>query len=144
MDSNLPCACTALRKASRAVTRVFDEQLARHGMTTTQFAMLRNLAREGQVPLSRLAELLVMERTTLYRALAPIERKGWIMVTPGDRGRAKDVALAPAGRAAMEAAEPDWRAMQNDLVGAMGAPEWQDLEARLREMTILATQRSRA
>ncbi len=144
MNASLPCACTALRKVSRAVTRVYDDRLAAHGMTTTQFAVLRNLAREGRMPLSRLADLLVMERTTLYRALAPIARKGWVTVTPADRGHAKDVALAPAGRAAMDAAEPDWRAVQDDLVGAMGAPEWQALEASLRALTAFATQRTRA
>ncbi len=126
------------------MTRVYDEQLARHGMTTTQFAVLRNLAREGRMPLSRLADLLVMERTTLYRALAPIERNGWVIVTPAGQGRAKDVALAQTGRAAMEAAEPSWCAVQDDLVGAMGAPEWQALEAGLRQMTAFARERTEA
>ena len=77
-----PCACTTLRKAARAVGRVYDEALAGKGMTTAQFAILRHVWRGGSVPLSRLADSLVMDRTSLYRALAPVEAKGWVAVSP--------------------------------------------------------------
>ncbi|WP_264442231.1 MarR family winged helix-turn-helix transcriptional regulator [Novosphingobium sp. JCM 18896] len=121
------CACTALRKASRAVTRLYDERLAAHGMTTTQFSILRNLARaEGEMPLSRLAEKLVMDRTSLYRTLTPVERVGWIALASGPR-RSKLARLTPAGRAAMQGAEGDWEAAQDDLLGEIPANEWQVL-----------------
>jgi len=67
-----PCACTALRKAGRAVSRAYDEALAAHGMSTAQFAILRHVARGAPLALSRLAEQLVMDRTSLYRAVAPL------------------------------------------------------------------------
>ena len=81
------CACTALRKASRAVTRLYDEALDNSGMTIVQFSILRNLEREGPRPLMQLADLMVMERTTLYRALVPLEHAGWITIRNG-AGRA--------------------------------------------------------
>lgn len=126
-DTIQACACTALRKASRAVTRLYDERLASHGMTTTQFAILRNLARaEGEMPLSRLAERLVMDRTSLYRTLTPVERAGWITLTAGP-GRAKLARLTDAGRAAMRGAEGDWEIAQHDLTGGIDAAEWHAL-----------------
>jgi DNA-binding MarR family transcriptional regulator len=120
------CACTALRKASRAVTRLYDERLAAHGMTTTQFAILRNLARTGDLPLSRLADRLVMDRTSLYRTLTPIERAGWITVDAGP-GRSKLARLTEAGRAAMAEAESDWNGAQDSVVGQLAGAEWQAL-----------------
>jgi DNA-binding MarR family transcriptional regulator len=129
----LPCVCTSLRKASRAVTRVYDERLASHGMTTTQFALLRHLARDGELSLSRLADLLVMDRTSLYRTLVPIERQGWIAIVPG-RGRAKQAGLTSAGKAAMEAADADWQACQTDIVSAIGQPQWEALVHQLQAL----------
>lgn len=121
------CACTALRKASRAVTRLYDERLAAHGMTTTQFSILRNLARaDGEIALSRLAERLVMDRTSLYRTLTPVERAGWIVMASGP-GRSKLARLTDTGRAAMQAAEGDWEAAQDDLLGEIPTQEWQAL-----------------
>ena len=123
------CTCTTLRKASRAITRLYDARLAGHGMTTTQFAVLRNL-RGGEMPLSRLAEQLVMDRTSLYRTLAPIERSGWIEIG-GGTGRTKLARLTDAGRAAMIAAMPDWEATQHQVIGELGAEEWRKMTATL-------------
>ncbi|MBV1688725.1 MarR family winged helix-turn-helix transcriptional regulator [Novosphingobium sp. G106] len=119
------CACTTLRKASRAVTRLYDERLAAHGMTTTQFSILRNLARaDGELPLSRLAERLVMDRTSLYRTLAPVTRAGWAVVEQGP-GRAKLARLTDPGRAAMAGAEDDWQQAQAHVLGEIDPAEWQ-------------------
>jgi DNA-binding MarR family transcriptional regulator len=124
-SDSLACACTTLRKASRAVTRLYDERLAAHGMTTTQFAILRNLARaEGVLPLSRLADRLVMDRTSLYRTLAPMTRGGWVVVEQG-AGRSKLAKLTDEGRTAMAGAESDWRRAQAHLLGEIDQAEWQ-------------------
>jgi DNA-binding MarR family transcriptional regulator len=134
MPSDLPCACTALRKASRAITRLYDERLSDSGMTISQFAILRNLAREGSLPLSRLADLLVMERTSLYRTLAPIERHGWIAIEPGRSARTKIVSLTTAGREALFAATGPWERAQGEIVAAVGLPDFQALEGHLRKL----------
>jgi DNA-binding MarR family transcriptional regulator len=122
----IACACTALRKASRAVTRLYDERLAAHGMTTTQFSILRHLARAGDLPLSRLADRLVMDRTSLYRTLTPVERAGWVAVDIGP-GRSKLARLTAAGRAAIASAEDDWQSAQDRVVGELAGDEWQAL-----------------
>lgn len=132
-----PCACTTLRKAARAVGRVYDEALAGRGMTTAQFAILRHVARGGSVPLSRLADSLVMDRTSLYRALAPVEARGWVAVAAGP-GKAKLASLTPEGRAALDNAEGDWEAVQTRIIGTMGAENWAGLEAGLKALTALA------
>ena len=142
MTSPLPCVCTALRKASRAITRRYDEQLAQSGMTTPQFALLRTLDREGDLPLSRLADLQVMDRTSLYRTLAPLERHGWVLVSQGKSGRTKLAALTPAGHTAMEQAAEAWADVQDEIVGAIGPDAWQALETQLRALAQLPKSRA--
>jgi DNA-binding MarR family transcriptional regulator len=133
-----PCACTTLRKAARAVGRVYDDALAEAGMTTAQFAILRHVSRGEPLPLSRLADGLVMDRTSLYRALAPIEARGWVAVSAGI-GRTKLASLTPAGRAAMDGAEAGWAGVQRRIVGTMGPEAWAGLEAGLKALTDLAS-----
>lgn len=133
----LPCACTALRKASRAVTRLYDDALAPHGLTTTQFAILRSLARAGDLPLARLAERLVMDRTSLYRTIAPIERAGWIALADG-AGRNRVASLTAQGTAALRAAEPAWERAQAQVTGHIDAGEWQALQATLDRLIAAA------
>lgn len=135
------CACTALRKATRAVGRLYDEMLADSGLTTAQFSILRHLARAESLPLSRLADHLVMDRTTLYRALTPLLREGWVAVEASGRGKAKLARLTDSGRAAMLRAEPGWERAQERLIGAFGAEAWMALEWGLKGLTGIATER---
>lgn len=142
MHQTSPCLCTTLRKASRAITRIYDEHLAGSGMTTTQFAILRNLAREGDMSLSRLAELLVMDRTSLYRTIDPIERHGWVAIAPAPQGRAKIARLTQAGQAALDGALGAWEAAQTSMAGAIGTPALSALEAQLSQLVAVSRDRA--
>lgn len=135
-DDSLPsvCACTMLRKAARMTGRLYDSALAGHGMTTAQFAILRHVARGEPLALSRLAEQLEMDRSSLYRALAPIEKRGWVGVTAG-AGRSKHASLSAAGREALQAAEPDWAAMQRRVEAEAGPALWRELKAGIEGFT---------
>lgn len=129
-----PCVCTALRKTTRAVTRVYDEALSGHGLTTTQFAILRYLATDREMALSRLAERLVMDRTTLYRTLAPIERRGLVTVQ-SISPRVKAVTLTSAGARIREDATRSWEKAQATVTTAIGAELWPALEKQLSALT---------
>lgn len=131
------CACTALRKASRAVTRMYDDELSNTGMSIVQFSILRNLSRHGDLPLMQLADLLVMERTTLYRALTPLERQGWVLIAEG-KGRAKTAVLTKQGRRALLAATGAWEGAQRKILDVFGLKDWTTLEGSLARLVSAA------
>src|SRR5438874_124217 len=102
------CMCASVRKAGRALTSLYDEMLAPSGLHATQFSLLAHLARAGEETLTRLADVRGMDRTTLTRNLAPLERDGFVTVRAGADRRTRVVAITDAGRAAMERALPLW------------------------------------
>ena len=59
------CACGRLRRATRALTQLYDDVMAPSGLRVTQFSLLRTLAREGTSRMSALAESLLLDRTAL-------------------------------------------------------------------------------
>jgi DNA-binding MarR family transcriptional regulator len=108
-----PCTCSALRRATRALTATYDAALKPVGLRVTQFAILRHLDRLGPIPVSRLAAEAALERTTMGRNLDPLKRRGLVAVRPGpDDPRERRVSLTEAGRAALAAATPHWRDAQ--------------------------------
>jgi DNA-binding MarR family transcriptional regulator len=131
------CACTTLRKASRAVTRLYDDALVETGMSVIQFSILRNIARHEPLPLMRLADLLVMDRTTLYRALGPIDRAGWVSIAEGE-GRAKTAMLTNQGRRALMKATSAWEAVQSELLGKIGMKDWTNIQTSLAKVLVVA------
>lgn len=132
-DAAALCACTTLRKASRAVSRLYDDRFAQTGVTITQYSVLRSLHRQPDQPLSRLAEEMVMDRTSLYRLIAPLEQKGFVAVTAG-QGRARNANLTAEGRAAMERAKPVWEATQKEFLARFGGAQWSGLAAVLSQV----------
>jgi DNA-binding MarR family transcriptional regulator len=116
------CNCTALRKATRRVSQLYDSALEPCGLRTTQRSILIHVARAGAPPaLGELAEMLVMDRGALTHTLKPLERDGLIeiRVDPDDR-RNRLVALTTAGRNKLEQSMPLWRKAQHGFEAAFG------------------------
>src|SRR4051794_40064371 len=70
------CNCFALRQAARRVTQIYERHLGAVGLTAAQFTILAKLARKPSLPMADLADAMVMERTTLVRAMKPLQRDG--------------------------------------------------------------------
>jgi len=109
------CHCLAARRHARAVTRLFDEKLRPHGLRATQFSVLAALALAGPTPVTGLAEKLGLERTTLTRIAAVLERHGWVSIAPSEDARERPLRLTGAGRRKLVGAFPAWKEAQ-DLV----------------------------
>ena len=125
------CAAGTLRRASRSMTRVYDNRLSSVGLTTMQFSILRTLdRRDHPIPLSELADELAFERTSLYRALEPLAREGLVVVTL-DRGRGKRVGLTADGKRRVRQALPHWAAAQETFLDRFGRAAWNTLSAQL-------------
>src|SRR5262245_5638285 len=106
------CAGGGLRRASRAMSRFYGAALAPPDLTATQLQRLVAVNLGGPVPLSRLAEFLVLDRTSLYRAVKPLTRRRCIRIVPGRTGREQAAALTEAGRRLLHEALPVWKKTQ--------------------------------
>jgi DNA-binding MarR family transcriptional regulator len=123
-----------VRKAARVLARTFDTALADSGLNITQMAVLRAVLRHPHEPLSRVAEDLAMERTSLYRALAAMEKQHWVTMRDGPDGRTRTAVLTRSGEALLARADPGWASTQRALIERFGAGQWQNLVAELRRL----------
>ena len=125
------CNCTALRKATRRVSQLYDSALEPCGLRTTQRSILMQIARSGNPPsLGELAEALVMDRGALTHTLKPLQRDRLveIRIDPEDR-RNRLVALTAAGRSKIEESTVLWKRAQAGFETAFGVAK----SAALRE-----------
>lgn len=134
----IPCASTSLRMAARATTRLYDKALAPVGLTVTQYAILASIFRAGEIATMDLASRLCLERTTLYRALAVLERRALIASRPG-HGREQFLSLTPSGAKLREAALGEWNKVQQMFLEAFGEG-WNDLLNQIRRAQKIAEQ----
>ena len=130
----LPCVGTSLRRATRAVTRLYDRELRESGLRSTQFTLLQALDIAGEITQGRLGSILSLDSTTLTRSLQALIEEGWVKETRGDDRRERYLQLTPPGRRKYEETKPAWRRAQNRLIKALGR-SWEDFDADLRRIT---------
>jgi len=118
------CTCANLRKATRVVTQAYDAALRPSGLKSTQFSLLAALAKLGDTPLTRLADALVMDRTTLTRNLEPLIRRKLIRTEQEKDQRVRKIGLTKAGRRVFEKALPQWEQMQLQISEKLGRERW--------------------
>jgi DNA-binding MarR family transcriptional regulator len=128
------CNCLALRQAARHVSQIYDGHLASEGLRTTQYSILAKLSRLGPLSINELAKSMIMDRTTLGRAVRPLERDRLLSIGAGDDGRTRSLRLTAAGEARLKAAAAKWRAAQKEFEAAFGVGEAADLRTALRRV----------
>ncbi len=128
------CVCFNLRKASRAVTQLYDSVLSDHKLRITQFSILAVLLAYGRPRrMSDLAQDLVMDRTTLTRNLRPLERSGYLRVMCGSDRRERLAEITPEGRDLIEALLPLWREAQAQAQSLLGQDRWPSIRSDLND-----------
>ena len=113
------------------ITQQYDNRFRKVGLRSTQFNLLAAVDKAGPVPMTKLADILLMDRTTLNRDLQPLKRDGLVSVKPGRDRRVRLIDLTEVGRAKLEAGFPVWRELQDDFHGSMGKKRWNSLMKEL-------------
>jgi DNA-binding MarR family transcriptional regulator len=128
------CAAANVRRAARAVGRLYAESLAEVGLEPTQYSLLVACALAEGATVGRLAEIFLLERSALARNLAVMEKRGLLRVRPGEDRRTRKVTLTASGKTALAAALPRWREAQARAEKAFGAERLARLVAESRAL----------
>jgi DNA-binding MarR family transcriptional regulator len=85
----------------------------------------------GPIALSKLAEAMVTDRTTLARNIELLEKRGFIEARDGDDRRTRVVSITEKGRGKLAEAFPFWKKTQDEIKEMIGRDEWSAMLSRL-------------
>jgi DNA-binding MarR family transcriptional regulator len=128
------CHASALRKASRRLSQLYDAALAPTGLTITQYGLLTEVLKRGDNPLTvtELAAAMVMERSGLGHTLDPLERDGYVaLAVNAQDARSRHVVLTVRGKALQAKARKLWLQAQEKFAEVVGESEAKKLQATL-------------
>lgn len=134
------CVCFNLRRAARAITRLYDEGMRRTDLRVTQLSILGVTLALGPVTVTRLAEAAVTDRTTLTRNLRVLTKQGLIRVETGGDRRERVVTLTDRGRQALAEAYPAWKGAQARVVKSFGRERLKKLLSDLESVVAISRQ----
>ncbi len=132
------CTCFNLRKATRRVTSFYDKAMKPSGLKITQMTLLTAIRLSEPVTIKRLAQAIVMDRTTLSRNVSLLNKKGLIDIEPGDDLRTRKLSLTEQGHAALKAAFPLWKRAQAEVKRRLGEDRWTSLLKGISDLVELS------
>ena len=132
---DLPCACQNLRRVTRVVTRIYDQELRKAGLEITQFGLLTALAATGEANQKRLSAGFSMDSTTLTRTLGLLLKQGWVRVRRGNDRRERLFRLTQAGNRKMAEAQGYWEQAEQRLRIELGDACWKRMRQTVSRIT---------
>jgi DNA-binding MarR family transcriptional regulator len=135
----ISCACQNLRRLTRLVTRIYDQELRNADIEITQFGLLTALSIVGEANQKTLSAGFAMDSTTLTRTLALLRKQGWIHVRPGKDRRERVFRLTEAGKKQIAMAQPYWQAAERRLQKTLGPSDWKQMQTTVARVTNATT-----
>jgi DNA-binding MarR family transcriptional regulator len=128
------CTNFNLRKVTRLVGAIYDQALRPSGLKGTQFNQLVALALLKIGTVKKLAQILVVDRTSLTRSLAPLERDGLVQSLPSTDGRERKLALTGLGYQRLKEATRLWDQAQRRVAKELGPIKARELTENLKSV----------
>ena len=92
------CASLNFRRTSRIVTRMYDTAMQASGVRSTQFAILVGIAKFQPVAMGELANVLMLDSSTLTRSLRLLQKEGLIEISKRAQMRRRFLTLTHSGQ----------------------------------------------
>jgi len=126
-----PCAWSQVRRFATKLSSLYDGLLSPEGLTITQYSLLADIERAGQLSHAVLAEKVGMDRTALTRNLRPLTRARWVTAGIGKDRRQRLLQLTAAGRRKLFRSLPLWEEAQRQFLSQIGTESLRELRALL-------------
>ena len=114
------CTNLKLRQVTRRVSQLYDLEMAKAGLKTTQFSLLSHATKLGPLRPGELARKMKFSASTLTRNLKPLVDAGWVELSAGSDARSRSVVVTAVGVAKQVQAREHWKAAQQTLNRVLG------------------------
>ncbi|MDP2709680.1 MAG: MarR family winged helix-turn-helix transcriptional regulator [Solirubrobacteraceae bacterium] len=126
------CACHQLRRATRGMTEIYETGMAPSDIKATQLPILVALGSGGDLPVTTLAGMLALDRTTLTRNLKVLEDRRLVRTAEyEDDARVRMVSLTLEGSTVLTGALAQWREVQQVVEAQFGRDRLRALHGEL-------------
>ncbi len=125
-----------IRRAHLRAAAIFNTELGKHKLTTTQYFAMVWLFEMGQLSRNHLAELATLDRATLQYEVKHLLALGMIEALPDDHDRRRIVLqLTAAGRAVVEELQPQIETTNEKVLAPLNPNERDEFLRLLQRLT---------
>ncbi len=128
------CVASNLRKAYKAVQRIYEEAYRDAPVTPVQFSVLVTIARHEAINAGNLAAFLGSDLSTISRNIKVLEKRKLVRCCAGEDRRRRQYYLTESGDSAVQASIPCWRKAHDESVAKIGIDLWEELRPGIERL----------
>jgi DNA-binding MarR family transcriptional regulator len=129
------CACGNLRKTTRTITQFYDKVLLPTGLRSTQCLLLLDISLNENTSVTNLANILLMDQSTVTRNVELLRKSGYIDIKKEDRdSRKKCITITDKGLKTLEVAMPLLNQAQSKIEEGIGKERIKELLKTLKDI----------
>lgn len=114
------CINAKVRRLHRILNAAYQERIRPFGLQGSMLSMMFIIGKRGGVAQKELADLLVLDQSTVSRDIRKLEGKKWIRVSRGEDPRVSEVYLTAAGEKLLEEVTPVWQEIHQRMESLLG------------------------
>jgi DNA-binding MarR family transcriptional regulator len=112
------CLNFAAGALSRAITQLAEAAFGEVGLSPSHAYLLIQVSDRPGIPLGRVAEVMMLDASTLTRLIEKLETKGW--VERRANGRSRQLYLTPAGASRVPVVRQAWADLEAQYIAILG------------------------
>jgi DNA-binding MarR family transcriptional regulator len=121
------CICKNLRVTTRVTTQHFDQIFQTVGLTAPQFSLLADITAHENIAISELAEVSLLDQTTVTRNIEILRKKGYVNVRIDDNdSRKRCISISVTGEEKLNEAIPVWKNVQDLIEQEIGDQKFKE------------------
>lgn len=126
------CVNAKLRRLHRLINSVYQQKINPFGLRGSMLSILfiigKNNKQNKPVNQKTLAEILVLDASTMSRDLKKLVNKGWVKISRGEDSRNSELALTKEGFMLLEEVSPVWEALHHKVEALLGEYNIQQID----------------
>lgn len=114
------CVNAKLRRLHRLINSAYMAKIKPFGLGGSMLSILFIIGKNKHVNQKTIAQILVLDASTMSRDLKKLVSKNWIKKSRGEDSRNSVLELTDEGRALLEEVSPVWEELHHKVQGILG------------------------
>lgn len=122
------CINAKLRRLHRLINSAYQQKINPFGLRGSMLSILFIIGKNPGVNQKRIADLLVLDQSTMSRDLKRLVKMGWVHISKGEDSRYSNLELTISGFELLEKVSPVWEALHQSVEAILGQYNIQQID----------------
>lgn len=122
------CINAKLRRLHRMLNAAYESKFRPYGLQGSMVSILFIIGKRRGINQKAIADMLVLDQSTMSRDLKKLVDKGWVQVAKGQDPRHSELSLTQEGYELVETIAPVWEKLHTTVEGILGKYNIQQLD----------------